>query len=74
MPDLKYCYKDSDVLRNKLDIRDEKRLFMAEVYTDTNNTRYELYSALFEAKLQKMKAENSIRQIQSSIDKISDGE
>ena len=31
MPDEKYCYPDSDVLRNKLNITDPKELFEAEV-------------------------------------------
>lgn len=31
MPDLKYCYEKSDVLRNKLNIKDSRRLFTAEV-------------------------------------------
>lgn len=31
MPDLKYCYENTDVLRNKLNIKDAKQLFAAEV-------------------------------------------
>ena len=31
MPDLKYCYENTDVLRNKLNIKDTKQLFAAEV-------------------------------------------
>ena len=30
MPDKKYCYKDSDILINKFDIRDVKKLKLAE--------------------------------------------
>lgn len=30
MPDVKYCYPDSNVLKNKLNIHDAKELFNAE--------------------------------------------
>lgn len=30
MPDKKYCYPDSEVLKNKLNIRDKDELFEAE--------------------------------------------
>ena len=30
MPDKKYCYPDSEVLKNKLNIRDKDKLFEAE--------------------------------------------
>ena len=31
MPDSKYCYPDSEVLKNKLNIRDGRELFKAEL-------------------------------------------
>lgn len=73
MPDNKYCYPNSEVLKNKLNITDRHELFEAEKELTAIRLRElqeDVYDSIYHAKISEMDAKKKISDAKETLKKL----